>query len=168
MNLGITSHRPSKLGGYDPDTSLCWPLTVKMTGFFQEKAPERIVSGMALGADQWATGAALMLGIKVTALIPCKGQERVWPAHAQAVYWELLSRVEAGGGEVRYVSDKPYDKWCMHNRNKEIVTASSEMLAIWDGSKGGTRDCIRLAKADGLEITVLNPQTLEFSKLETL
>jgi uncharacterized phage-like protein YoqJ len=167
MNLGITGHRPNKLGGYDPYTSLCGPLQAKMETFFSWKAPERIISGMALGTDQWAVAVALRLGIKVTALIPCKDQEKLWPASAQAEYWKLLKDIEQDGGEIRYVSERPYDKRCMHNRNQEIVINSSEMLAIWDGTRGGTRDCIRLAKLKGLLITVLNPQTLEFNQLET-
>lgn len=163
MNLGITGHRPHKLGGYGEE-GLRWPITYKMLRFFDEKKPERIISGMALGTDQWATAAALMLGIKVLALIPCQDQERLWPEPVQAVYWTLLQQIERGGGEIRYVSDRPYDKWCMNNRNKEIVNNASEMLAVWDGTRGGTRNCVRLALADGLKVTILNPRTMEFSE----
>ncbi len=168
MNLGITGHRPHKLGGYNEYTNLCWPLQDKMESFFVEKNPSRIISGMALGTDQWAVATALRLGIEVTALIPCKNQEQLWPTSAQIEYWRLLKDIAASrGGEVRYVSDKPYDKWCMHNRNREIVENSSEMLAVWDGTRGGTRDCVRLAKSEGLAITILHPQTLEFSRIGT-
>ena len=166
MNLGITGHRPHKLGGYNEYTNLCWPIQAKMETFFSWKAPEQIISGMALGADQWAVNVALKMGIKVTALIPCQGQDRLWPSFAQTQYRTLLRRVEVAGGEVRYVSDKPYDKWCMNNRNHEIVDTSSEMLAVWDGTKGGTGNCVELALHDGLKVTVLDPQTLEFKELE--
>jgi uncharacterized phage-like protein YoqJ len=166
MNLGITGHRPHKLGGYNEYTNLCWPIQHKMETFFSWKAPERIVSGMALGADQWAVVVALKLGIKVTALIPCKDQDRLWPPAARAMYSALLASIELGGGKIEYVSDKPYDKWCMVNRNKEIVNNASEMLAVWDGTKGGTGNCVKLALNDGLKVTVLDPNTMEFKELE--
>jgi uncharacterized phage-like protein YoqJ len=89
--------------------------------FFMEKNPARIVSGMALGTDQWAVEVALKLDIKVVAL--------------------------------------------MHRRNLEIVAQSSEIFAVWDGSKGGTKDCVKAAISEGLPITILDPRTMEFSKL---
>lgn len=164
MNLGITGHRPHKLGGYDPTTSLCWPIQAKMNEFFLKKAPERIISGMALGTDQWAVEVALAIGIKVTALIPCLDQDRLWPQPAQTHYQMLLGRIKNAGGEIQFVSSRPYDKWCMNNRNKAIVEISSEMLGVWDGTRGGTKSCVRLAISDGIPVTILNPKTMEFSE----
>lgn len=165
ISLGITGHRPDKLGGYHDTSNLSWLLKFHMEIFFLEKAPLRIVSGMALGTDQWAVEVALKLGIKVTALVPCLNQEAVWPREAQLRYRELLERIERSGGSVEYVTLTPYTPICMHRRNQEIVAQSSEILSVWDGTRGGTRDCIRLAKADGLQVTNLNPQTMRFETL---
>jgi uncharacterized phage-like protein YoqJ len=164
--LGITGHRPDKLGGYHDLSNLSAPIKFHMQCFFSEKNPLRIVSGMALGTDQWAVEMALDLEIKVLALIPCTNHDLMWPLHAQNKYRELLSRVEKSGGQVEYVSSGPYDPRCMHRRNVEIVERSTEMLAIWNGSKGGTSDCVRLARNACLPITVLNPITMKFEKDE--
>ncbi len=165
-NLGITGHRPHKLGGYDNFTNLCEPIKWRLDTFFKEKNPYSIVSGMALGVDQWAVEVALNIGIKVIAMIPCVGQESRWPISAQNYYARLLERIDMAHGQITYVSLGPYTIDCMHRRNMEIVNSSSEMLAVWDGTRGGTRDCVRYAQSTGLAVTVLNPRTLEFSNLE--
>jgi uncharacterized phage-like protein YoqJ len=164
--LGITGHRPPKLGGYDKFTNQSEQLKFKMEIFFMEKNPAHIVSGMAQGTDQWAAEVALKLGIKVLALIPCTGHELMWPTDTQNYYRYLLREIEKAHGTVQYVSLKPYTTYCMHRRNQAIVSQSSEMLAVWDGTRGGTRDCVRLALADGLLVTVLHPWSLEFNILE--
>jgi uncharacterized phage-like protein YoqJ len=167
-SLGITGHRPPKLGGYDDFTNLSGGIKIQIELFFIEKNPHHIVSGMALGVDQWAVEVALRLGIKVLALLPCEGQESPWPQIAQAYYWNLLDRIKTAGGQVTYVTFGPYTTDCMHRRNREIVDQSSEILSVWDGTRGGTRDCIRLALAFGTPVTNLNPGTLKFEKLERI
>lgn len=166
FSLGITGHRPDKLGGYDNFTNLSYGLKFKMMDFFLDKGVTTLVSGMALGADQWAVEVALGLGIRISALIPCLNQDKMWPVQARLHYQDLLEQIRKANGLIVYVSLQEYWKGCMHRRNLEIVSNSEEMLAVWDGSKGGTSDCVRIATREGLSVTVLNPQTLEFEKHE--
>jgi len=166
FRLGITGHRPDKLGGYNDYENLRGLLMLKMRDFFLEKGVTTLVSGMALGTDQWATETALDLGIRVAAMIPCLNQEKLWPAISQAYYHALLDRIRKAEGHIIYVSLQNYEKGCMHRRNLEIVNSSEEMLAVWTGSKGGTKDCVRVAIRAGLPVTVLNPNTMEFEKHE--
>lgn len=161
ISLGITGHRPDKLGGYG-FSSLSHQIKWKMELFFVEKNPIRVISGMALGTDQWAVEVALKLNIPVLALIPCLDQERFWPPQAKAYYRELMDNIRRRDGQVEYVSAQPYSHGCMNRRNQALVEASSEILAVWDGSKGGTSDCVRKARHSGLPITILNPNTMEF------
>lgn len=167
MILGITGHRPHKLGGYNPISNRSAWIKFEMEKFFKQKNVERINTGMALGIDQCAAEVALNVGIKITALIPCKDQERLWPEESRLRYQQLLEKI-ALNGEVVYVSLEPYSEGCMHRRNKEIVERSTEMLAVWDGTRGGTRDCVRLALNSSLRVTVLDPNTFEFRLLEKI
>lgn len=162
FHLGITGHRPEKLGGYNDYSNLSAPLKLKMRDFFLEKGVTTLVSGMALGVDQWAVEVALGMGIKVAAMIPCIDQQRLWPDLVQTRYANLLLSVREAGGFVFFVSLDKYSTGCMHRRNLEIINTSNEILAVWDGTKSGTKDCVKSALRAGTPVTVLNPHTLEF------
>jgi uncharacterized phage-like protein YoqJ len=168
FRLGVTGHRPEKLGGYDDFTNRRGGIVLRMRYFFTEKGVTTLVSGMALGTDQWAAELALDMGIKVVALIPCLNQEKMWPDQSRARYRELLDRIKNAGGQVTYVSLQEYWKGCMHRRNFEIVSSSDEILAVWDGAKGGTSDCVKIAYQEDLPVTVLNPHTLDFERREPI
>lgn len=163
MVLGITGHRPQKLGGYNDATNRSYQIKGMLRKCFLQSKPSCVVSGMALGVDQWAAEVALELGIKVLALIPCAGQDSKWPPASQTKYAELLERIVQAGGSVEYVSTQSYHPALnqMQNRNQRIVDHSTEMLAIWDRTWGGTGGCVRLAKIAGRPVTIIHPTTLE-------
>lgn len=165
MILGITGHRPPKLGGYNDKTNRSQQIKFMLRKLFLQAKPVCVVSGMALGVDQWAVEVALDLGIKVLALVPCKGQESQWPASSQQHYAELLNKIEAAGGSIEYVSKEGYTPDCMQKRNQKIVDYATHMLAIWDGSWGGTGSCVRLAKQAGKSVVIVHPTTLEVSHI---
>jgi len=119
---------------------------------------------MALGVDQWAVEVALELGIKVMALIPCLAQDAKWPPISRQKYVDMLVLIQAAGGSIEYVTNEPYSPTCMALRNQRIVDYSTEMLAIWDRSWGGTGSCVRLAKKAGRPITIIHPATLDITK----
>lgn len=163
MVLGITGHRPPKLGGYNNATNRRGDIKYVLKKLFVQLKPACVVSGMALGADQWAVEAALELNIKVLALIPCLGQESQWPIDSQQRYKSLLEQIVNTGGSVEYVSKELYTPACMHVRNQKIVDYSEQLIAVWDGSWGGTGSCVRLAKQAGRPITRVHPSNLEIT-----
>ena len=55
------------------------------------------------------------------------------------------------------VTDAPYSPWLMQTRNQYIVNISDQMLAIWDGSRGGTANCVDYAQKMQKPITVVQP-----------
>ena len=159
--LGITGHRPSKLGGYNDNTNKSYQIKTILRKCFLQSKPNCIVSGMALGVDQWAAEVAIELGIKVLALIPCLAQDYKWPPHSRISYIKLLTEIENSGGSIEYVTKEPYSSTCMQLRNQRIVDYSTHILAIWDKSWGGTGSCVRLAKKAGRPITIIHPSTME-------
>jgi uncharacterized phage-like protein YoqJ len=161
MVLGITGHRPSKLGGYNDATNKSKDIKLLMKKAFVQAKPACIVSGMALGVDQWAVEVALELGIKVLALIPCLGQDSQWPPAARKKYAQLLTAIVEAGGSVEYVTNEPYTNTCMQLRNQRIVDYATDMFAVWDRSWGGTGSCVRLAKTAGRPVTIIHPTNYE-------
>jgi uncharacterized phage-like protein YoqJ len=163
MVLGITGHRPSKLGGYNDKTNKSSQIKDVLKKCFLQSKPNCVVSGMALGVDQWAVEIALELGIKVVALIPCLAQDSKWPPSSRTKYIELLDQIQSAGGTIEYVTKEPYSTTCMQLRNQRIVDYSTQMLAIWDRSWGGTGSCVRLAKKASRPVTIIHPTTFEIT-----
>lgn len=138
-----TGHRPDKLGGYTNEAFL------KVVGVAQnhleETKPEKVISGMAMGFDMALFQAALNLGISVVAAIPFKGQECKWQEKTQKYYHYLLSKAS----EIVYVCDPGYAAWKMQKRNEWMCDNADRIVACWDGSEGGTKNCVDYAERQG-------------------
>jgi len=142
-----TGHRLDKLGGY---ASWAYDLLVQLAiMILSALKPKKVISGMAIGWDQALAEAAVRLGIPFVAAIPFVGQESRWPKASQEKYRELLAKAE----EVVDTSDGQfYHPSLMQLRNKWMVDNSHLVLALHDGSKGGTANCIQYAKSKGARI----------------
>ena len=57
--------------------------------------------------------------------------------------------------EVVFVSEPGYAAWKMQVRNKWMVDNSDLVLALWNGTDGGTANCVRYAEKVGKPITNL-------------
>lgn len=168
MVLGITGHRPNKLGGYNDATNRSTAIKAILRTIYAQSNPSCVVSGMALGVDQWAAEVALDRGINILALIPCAGQDAMWPEESKKKYAELLDRIMQAHGSVEYVSTQSYkpELQQMQKRNQAIVDCSTHIFAVWDRSWGGTGSCVRLAKKAAKPITILHPTTMRLVTLE--
>ena len=159
MILGITGHRPQKIGGYGEN-----PLRAKvrdaMRQFFVRTKPSLILSGMALGVDQWACELALSLHIPYSAYVPFAGQEELWPRDQRAFYNVLLRNAK----ETIFVSNPGYSVWKMQKRNERIVDDCSHLLAVFDNSDGGTANCVSYAERVHRDITIIDPRELGVEK----
>lgn len=138
-----TGHRPNKLGGY---TVQAHDRLVKVARYeLLRLQPTKVISGMALGWDQALAEAALLLAFPLVAAIPFEGQEKAWPQSSQDLFNEILEECS----QLVYVSDPGYAAWKMQKRNEWMVDQSHVVLALWDGSDGGTANCVRYANKMG-------------------
>jgi uncharacterized phage-like protein YoqJ len=94
---------------------------------------------------------------KIIAAIPFLGQETAWPAISVDLYNSLLTEPKI---ERYYVCEPGYHPQKMQIRNEWMVDNCDKLIAIWDGSKGGTGNCVRYAKKAGREIIRINPLEL--------
>lgn len=156
MIVAFTGHRPDKLGGYtlpNPTyTKICQAIEKKLV----ELKPEKVISGMALGVDQWAAHIATKLNIPFLAAVPFAGQEGVWPAQSKKIYKFLLEKA----AEVVIVCEGGYSAAKLQKRNEWMVNHCDLLIAIWDGTQGGTGNCVEYAKGQGKEIFRINPKEL--------
>lgn len=146
MVIAATGHRPNKLGGYS-DTIAEKLMRLAWSALLSER-PEGVISGMALGWDTAVARAAIKLDIPLIAAVPFEGQERQWPALAQYDYRKLLTRA----ARVAIISPGGYSARAMQQRNEWMVNESDKLLALWDGSSGGTANCIAYAIKKSREV----------------
>ena len=135
-----TGHRPPKLGGYRPEVTNA--LYRMARTWLTEQRPGCVISGMALGWDQALAMAAYDVGIPFHAYVPFKGQESTWPQESRDMHHMLLKRA----ARIVHVCEPGYAAWKMQRRNEAMVDACTHVLALWDGSSGGTENCVKYAE----------------------
>jgi uncharacterized phage-like protein YoqJ len=141
LSLAVTGPRPSKLGGYSRITPVRVALRDNYAHILRELKPDQAISGMALGVDQDFAEVVLTFGIPLIAAVPFPGQEVPWPLESRQRYHDILKRAF----EVRVISEEYYPQ-AMQRRNIWMVDQCTHLLTVWDGSPGGTKNCIDYAK----------------------
>jgi len=133
--LGVTGHRPHKLPANRPRLLQFASAMIKL------HAPEHVLTGMALGWDMIIAEACRRLGVSFDAYVPGRGQERLWDQDDREQYYFLLTRAF----NVVHVTSGPCDDVAYELRNRRLVDDCTELAAFWDGSLGGTANCVRYA-----------------------
>jgi uncharacterized phage-like protein YoqJ len=149
--IAFTGHRPNKLGGYSPSNPTQKAVRAAILTFLRDEQPSKIISGMALGVDQWAAEAALELAIPFTAAIPFRGFDSRWSPAQKSTYRNLLSCAAT----VFYVC-ATYSPGAYQARNMWMVDHCDLLAAIWDDSSGGTANCINYARRRGVPVRLLD------------
>jgi uncharacterized phage-like protein YoqJ len=140
MIVAGTGHRPDKLGGYDDET--LERLTDLARGYLDTLPDVKaVISGMALGWDMAIAYAAHQKSIPLWAYIPFDGQEKMWPQRSRDRYWDLRNAAE----KVYVVCSGGYAPWKMQRRNERMVDECDFLLTLWNGTSGGTANCVRYA-----------------------
>lgn len=111
-----------------------------------------VISGGALGIDQlWMEAAlSLKMAVPVTAALPFKGYDAKWPIVSRQEYQKLLDKCHL----VKYISEPGYAARKLQIRNEWMVDNCDHLYAYWNGTNGGTANCVRYAE------TVMKPTTI--------
>ena len=141
--IAVTGHRPDKLGGYKLPNPTYIHVMQELRKAFEYYKPDFVIVGMAIGTDQWAAELCLTMGIRFIAAIPFDGQDGKWPPHVRSKYQWLLSRAH----QACVISPGPYDGKKMFLRDKWMVDYSQLLVAVWNGSEGGTAITVAYAKS---------------------
>lgn len=157
----FTGHRPQKLGGYDEQNHINGPIRDAIRLFIKDKIFEGysvFISGMAMGVDTWAAEEVIALRkehkhIRLVAAIPFRGQESKWPPETQRRYHNLIAQSD----RVVEVCNPGYAPWKMQRRNEWMVDHSSLVFAVWDGTPGGTANCVAYATKHEVEVVRIVP-----------
>lgn len=162
MVAHYTGHRPSKLNGYkaEENKDLIWRIHDATVDFIETKGVDTFITGMALGVDMWSARVVLKLkekypNLKLICAIPCKNHSSKWNKVDQDMYNEILDKAD----QVVNVSEEEYAPYLMQKRNEWMTNRSQYVIGVWDGTSGGTANCIKYAEKQEhiKEIFILRP-----------
>lgn len=175
VTVGATGHRPDKmggwkdaLGGYDNKHSLVAQLRTELLAELErlivEEGKSRFISGGALGFDSMFFWAVHSLKKKYPHIenvlaVPFMNQYIRWQPQQRHWYHEMVKRADTFFDVARQEDYNtrehekgknpiPLDDFShakMDKRNQFMVDQSGVMLAYYDGTKGGTGNCVRYA-----------------------
>lgn len=157
MIVSFTGHRPPKLGGYNTPNPTYEFITNELRRVLKELSPKQAITGMALGVDQWAAEICIDLKIPFVAAVPFRGQELYWPEDSRKKYLDLLAHAE----RVECINQGGYASWKMQTRNQWMVNNSDLLIAVFDGTPGGTKNCFDYAETEKKKIIRINPADLK-------
>jgi uncharacterized phage-like protein YoqJ len=141
ISLAATGHRPPKIGGYDRRNPIRIALREEYARVIKQLEPEECISGMALGVDQDFAEVVLAHGVRLIAAIPFPEQPNNWPWESRRHYERLLARA----WETCIISTD-YTPVAMQRRNMWMVDRCTHLLTVWNGSSGGTANCVKYAR----------------------
>lgn len=153
MDICITGHRPDKLYGYNLDDYRWQLLRYRIANFIIQSGCKRFYDGMALGTDTVAALACLDVksmgrDVKLIACLPTADHGSNWFGKSVDMYKWILSKCD----EKVVVCSGSYAPYKMQERNKYMVDRSGLVLAVWDGSPGGTANCVNYAREKGKKV----------------
>lgn len=155
MILAVTGHRPDKLGGWKVPNPIQLAVMEQMDLALLELQPSLVITGMALGVDQWMAELCILNEIPFAAAVPFEGQESVWPPHSQGKYHQLLAKAN----QVIFTAESGYAAWKLQTRNEWMVNNCQLLLAVFNGTSGGTANCISYAIKQKRKIRYIEPPT---------
>lgn len=147
VTAAISGHRPEKLD--DPE----WVKEALREAFLVFDV-DKVVQGMAAGVDLMAARVAHEMGIPFICARP-------WAGHTARKGWKLTYASAIRNAEDVVNVDESFKypgPWIYQKRNKWMVDNSDFLISVWDGSDGGTCNCVYYAYKVGVRVFNCNPK----------
>ena len=161
FKICVTGHRPNKMYGYNLQDVRWIKLKELFKKILVENSCTEAITGMALGVDTVFALAVIELknsgyDIKLHCAIPCKNHSSKWINESVELYNKILKKADI----VKLVSNEEYKPWLMQRRNEYMVDLADMVIAVWDGTSGGTENCVKYADKIGKSIMRINPHNI--------
>lgn len=157
----FTGHRSAKLpwrgNEADPRCAALKARIAEAVEGLYDQGVRHFICGMATGCDMYFAEAVAALrerrpGVTLEAAIPCEDQDRRWTHELSERYDGLLAQCDS-----RTLISRSYTPECMMRRNRYMVDNAGTVLAVFNGSPGGTFNTLRYAISLGRKIVEIDP-----------
>ena len=159
----FTGHRPSK---FDFKHNENHPDCIRLKSIIEKEIEKAIIKGYdffvaggAQGTDTWAAEIVLKFkeakypNLKLEIAIPTPEQPNACPSQAKRRYYNILEQADFN----TYINEKGYAPYMMIQRNNYMVDKSKLVIALFDGTEGGTKKTYDYALRKNKEIIRINP-----------
>ena len=148
----FTGHRPEKLAGSERATKAALKREIELA---IQAGYNVFLTGMARGTDLWAAEIILNLrrknnDLKLICAIPYDGFERRW-----SEYWRQLYHYVRNEADLVRVIGHGYSAGIFQIRNEWMVNHSSRVIAVYNGSLGGTKNTVDYAMQQGIPVRII-------------
>jgi len=156
LKCAFTGHRENKLDPqWSESSAICASLKQQIYDTIEnlyESGISYFICGMAHGCDLYFAEAVLKFkenhpDVQLEAAIPYAGQADRWSGPIKKRYDAVLNSCCT-----QTILQQYYTRDCMMRRNRYMVDNASVLIAVYNGSPGGTRNTILYAMRQGLEI----------------
>lgn len=139
----FTGHRPDKL--IRSKEQIAKDLTAAIDNAISD-GYRTFISGMAMGVDIWAAQIVLekktvLPGLHLICALPFPGFGDRWSSQWSDVYNEIIRQADLVKSISQSFSYASYQK-----RNEWMVNHSGRVIAVYNGSAGGTRNTVEYAQ----------------------
>ena len=158
----FTGHRPEKLPWGDNERDpRCAALKKRLWDAVEaayEEGMRHFICGMARGYDFYFAEAVLELrrlreGVTLEAAIPCATQSGGWTREEQERWRALVAACD-----METLVQERYTPGCMLRRNRYMVDHSALVIAVYNGTEGGTRRTLEYALRQGVPFVDICPE----------
>lgn len=148
LTAAISGHRPEKID------DMLW-VKNKLRETFELNCVSYVIQGMAAGVDLAAAKVAYKMGLNYECAIPWQGHA---PRVADKHDYDMAKKFADKITYVDPAEDYP-GPWVYQKRNEYMVDNAGLLIAVWDGSPGGTRNCVVYAQKKNMPIFRIDPKT---------
>lgn len=156
FKCAFTGHRESKLAEnwseYSSEYRALKQYMLNAIENVYQSGIHYFICGMAHGCDLYFAETVLEFkqehpDVELEAAIPYAGQADRWNEHLRQRYEAVLRACSKCT-----VIQQAYTRDCMMRRNRYMVDNAAVLIAVYNGTPGGTRNTILYAMRQGLEI----------------
>lgn len=177
LRIAFTGHRPDKLGGYDfysvNNSKIMISLSKVVKSLLETGYNNfKFISGGAIGIDHMSVFIVDKLrnnqfknkDIEIEIAVPFRNQSSNWfnqddidRYNAQLKIADKVTYIDTlNDYKVNDCEENIYHIGKLQRRNEYMVDNCDILIAVWNGSKSGTKNCIDYAKKTGKQIIYIN------------
>ena len=144
--VAVTGHRPEKINDWDY-------VRARALDAFDITGVTYLYEGQAAGFDLVAAELAYKHGIGYAACKPWKGHtgRREWIKRYELALRYADTVIDVNDAE-SYCG-----AWVYQKRNEFMIDNADYVIAVWDGSVGGTHNAVKYAERTGKRVWRINP-----------